>query len=98
MTISVSTLALSSRMPSSACAARRLPSKTNGLVTTPTSGAQLLRHAAPTTGAAPVPVPPPMPAVMNTMSAPLEVLAQALDVLQRRRAPTSGLPPAPSPA
>jgi hypothetical protein len=50
-----------------------------------------------TTGAAPVPVPPPMPAVMNSMSAP------SITSMMRSRSssaacrPTSGLAPAPSP-
>ena len=57
-------------MPFSACARRRLPSNANGLVTTPTVNAPIsLAHSA-TIGAAPVPVPPPIPAVTNTISAP----------------------------
>ena len=36
------------------------------------------------TGAAPVPVPPPMPAVMNSMSAPVDQLGDAVAVLHRR--------------
>ena len=36
------------------------------------------------TGAAPVPVPPPMPAVMNSMSAPSIMLGDAVAVLHRR--------------
>ena len=57
-------------MPFSACARRRLPSKENGLVTTPTVKAPISLATSATIGAAPVPVPPPMPAVTNTMSAP----------------------------
>ena len=48
----------------------RLPSKANGLVTTATVRMPSSRATSATTGAAPVPVPPPMPAVMNTMLAP----------------------------
>ena len=55
-------------MPSSAARRRRLPSKSNGLVTTPTVSAPALLASLAITGDAPVPVPPPMPAVMKTMS------------------------------
>src|SRR5206468_4675332 len=50
-----------------------------------------------TTGAAPVPVPPPSPAVMNTMSAPLRsrVIWSGSSCAALR--PTSGFEPAPSP-
>ncbi len=50
---------------------RREPSKPNGFVTMPTVSAPSSRAMRATTGAAPVPVPPPSPAVMKTMSAPL---------------------------
>ena len=49
---------------------RRLPSNSNGLVTTPTVRMPISLATRAITGAAPVPVPPPMPAVMNTMCAP----------------------------
>ena len=45
------------------------------------------RAARATTGAAPVPVPPPMPAVMNTMCEPAELIADLVDHLFGRRAP-----------
>ena len=70
-TISVSTSPESSSIPFSACLARRVPSKPNGLVTMPTVSAPTSRAMRATTGAAPVPVPPPAPAVMKTMSLPL---------------------------
>ena len=70
-TISVSTSPASASMPSSAAFMRREPSKPNGLVTMPTVSAPSSRATRATTGAAPVPVPPPSPAVMNTMSEPL---------------------------
>ena len=47
-----------------------LPSIAKGLVTTATVRMPSSLATCATTGAAPVPVPPPMPAVMNTMSAP----------------------------
>ena len=49
---------------------RLSPSKWNGLVTTPTVRMPSSRTARAMTGAAPVPVPPPMPAVMKTMWEP----------------------------
>ena len=70
-TMSVSTSSASASMPSSAARARREPSKPNGLETTPTVSAPSSRAMRATTGAAPVPVPPPSPAVMKTMSEPL---------------------------
>ncbi len=70
MTISVSTTFSNSVMPCSADCMRRRPSKWNGLVTTPMVRMPCSRAAAAMTGAAPVPVPPPMPAVTNTMLAP----------------------------
>ena len=84
MAISVSTLAFSSRSPSSACfdaplalEHERLGHHADG------ERAELLRDLARRPGAAPVPVPPPMPAVTKTMSAPLEMLGEPLDVFQR---------------
>ena len=71
MTISVSTSLRSFSMPDSACTTRRLPSKPNGLVTTPMVSAPSDRATFATTGAPPVPVPPPSPAVTKTISAPL---------------------------
>ena len=71
MTMSVSTSSRSAEMPSSAWFARRRPSKVNGRVTTPIVKAPRPRAIFATTGAPPVPVPPPSPAVTNTMSAPL---------------------------
>ena len=71
MTISVSTSARSRSIPASAWTARRLPSNPNGRVTTPIVSAPIARATLATTGAPPVPVPPPSPAVTKTMSAPL---------------------------
>ena len=58
-----------SLMPSSACRMRLRPSNRKGRVTMPTVSAPASRASWHTTGAAPVPVPPPMPQVMNTRSA-----------------------------
>ncbi len=70
MMMIVSTFSFSFAMPDSACTERRRPSKPNGRVTTPMVSAPICFAISATTGAPPVPVPPPLPAVMNTMSAP----------------------------
>ena len=70
-TISVSTSSASASIPTSAACARREPSKPNGLVTIPTVSAPSSRAMRATIGAPPVPVPPPSPAVLKTMSEPL---------------------------
>ena len=68
--IRLSTVALSSSRPRSACSARRFPSKTKGFVTTPTVRISISLARLAMMGAAPPPVPPPRPAVRKTMSAP----------------------------
>jgi hypothetical protein len=65
MTMSVSTFLRRVSTPSEAWFPRRRPSKVKGYVTTPTVSTPASRERRATTGAAPVPVPPPMPAVMN---------------------------------
>ncbi|MBA7619417.1 hypothetical protein ES703_26756 [subsurface metagenome] len=57
-------------MPSSDIWQRWMPSKVNGLVTTAIVRAPFCLAVSAMIGAAPVPVPPPMPQVINTMSAP----------------------------
>src|ERR1700730_16051829 len=76
---------------------RRLPSNANGLVTTATVSAPSSLASEATTGADPLPVPPPSPAVMKTMSEPSS--ASMIFSVSSRAAlrPTSGLAPAPSP-
>ena len=49
------------------------------------------------TGEAPVPVPPPMPAVMNTMSAPVSASSSWSRLISAARSPIIGSPPAPRP-
>ena len=68
--IMVSTHSRNSASPRSAWSCRRRPSNLNGLVTTATVSAPSSLARLATTGAAPVPVPPPRPVVTNTMSAP----------------------------
>ncbi len=97
MTISVSTFSFNRWTPLSACTDRRRPSNENGRVTTPIASEPAARAISAITGAAPVPVPPPSPAVMNTMSAPLTIssISSLWDSAAVR--PTSGSLPAPSP-
>ena len=59
---------LSSLRPISASLLRFLPSNEKGIVTTATVSAPISFAACATTGAAPVPVPPPRPEAMNTTS------------------------------
>ncbi len=90
MTIRVSTFSFSFWMPCSACTERRRPSKPNGRVTTPMVSAPRLLAISAMTGAAPVPVPPPLPAVMNTMSAPLSTSSISSRCSSAACRPTSG--------
>ena len=97
MTIRVSTASRSLAMPSSAISILRRPSKSKGLVTTATVRMSMSRVIWASTGAAPVPVPPPMPAVTNTMSAPRTTFSSASLSSRAALSPTSGTPPAPRP-
>jgi len=97
MTIRVSTHSLSRARPSSATRRRRVPSKVNGLVTTPTVRMPISLASLAITGAAPVPVPPPMPPVTNRRS--VSVSRALISSLASRAAisPTFGSPPELSP-
>jgi len=95
--IRVSTFSRSVVADSSAIARRREPSKVKGLVTTPMVSAPLFRAISATTGAAPDPVPPPMPAVRNTMSAPCNSSESSCWLSSAASRPIVGLPPAPRP-
>mmetsp|Transcript_4911 Transcript_4911/g.11243 ORF Transcript_4911/g.11243 Transcript_4911/m.11243 type:complete len:283 (-) Transcript_4911:583-1431(-) len=96
-TINVSTCFLNSLIAASACCIRFLPSNAKGLVTTPTVKHPSSRAISATTGPAPLPVPPPMPAVMNTISLPLQICDISLWFSLADSAPTEGRPPAPRP-
>ena len=74
-----------------------LPSNPKGRVTTPTVRAPRSLAIRAITGAAPVPDPPPIPAVMKTMSAPLIASVKASSLSSAALRPTSGRPPAPKP-
>ena len=96
--MSVSTTSRRRAMPSSACCIRLEPSNVNGLVTTPTVSAPISFLAiSAMTGAAPVPVPPPSPAVTKTMSAPLSASLMSSRDSAAAEKPTSGFAPAPRP-
>mmetsp|Transcript_6368 Transcript_6368/g.8647 ORF Transcript_6368/g.8647 Transcript_6368/m.8647 type:complete len:228 (+) Transcript_6368:751-1434(+) len=97
ITIRVSTESWSALMASDACIARRRPSKPKGLVTTATVSAPVLLEISATMGAAPDPVPPPMPAVTNTKSASLITSSTWRALSSAALRPTIGSPPAPSP-
>ena len=93
----VSTIFLNSKIPLSALFILFLPSNSKGFVTTPTVNIPSAFDISAILGAAPVPVPPPMPAVMNTISAPLSTLETSSLVSSTDFSPISGFPPAPSP-
>ncbi len=95
ITMSVSTFSLSRWMPCSACTDRRRPSNANGRVTTPMVSAPMPFAISAITGAAPVPVPPPLPAVMKTMSAPFSASSISSRCSSAAWRPTSGSLPAP---
>ena len=84
-------------MPASAFFWRRRPSNVKGRVTTPTVRAPISRAHSATTGAAPVPVPPPMPAVTKTMSAPCSDCRMSSRLSSAACSPISGRAPAPRP-
>ena len=92
-----STRSLSFLMPSSAARMRLGPSKLKGRVTTATVRAPSRLAMSATTGALPVPVPPPMPAVMKTRSAPSRASAMRSSASRAAFSPISGLAPAPRP-
>ena len=96
-TINESTLASSSARPASALFMRRVPSNSNGLVTTPTVRMPISRATRATTGAAPVPVPPPMPAVTNSILVPSKASRIWSSAASAASRPLSGMLPAPKP-
>src|SRR5712692_3538926 len=97
ITITVSTAPMSSCNACSACIMRRLPSNANGFVTTATLKAPNSLASEATTGAAPLPVPPPRPAVIKIMSEPSSASIIFSVSSSAALRPTSGLAPAPRP-
>ena len=86
-----------SLIPNSANCIRFLPSKLNGLVTTATVRIPNSFATLATIGAAPVPVPPPIPAAIKTMSAPSSILRISSWSSSAALRPTFGFAPAPRP-
>ena len=97
ITIRESTYFLSSAIPLSAWSIFCSLSKRKGFVTTATVRMSISFAIWATTGAAPVPVPPPIPAVINIMSASLRADAISSLFSSADLSPTSGLLPAPLP-
>ena len=97
--ISESTYSFSREMPSLAFPMRFGPSKRAGTVTTPTVRMPISLATLAMTGAAPVPVPPPIAAVINTIL----VLARSMSSISlmlsfAAASPCSGRLPAPLPS
>ena len=97
ITTNVSTFPFKLSIPLSACDNLFFPSNVNGFVTTPIVNIPISFAVAATIGAAPVPVPPPIPAVTNTISAPLNTSATSDLLSSADCAPISGFAPAPNP-
>jgi len=97
ITIKVSACSFIRLMPSSADADRLAPSNVKGRVTTPMVRAPTSLAICETMGAAPVPVPPPRPAVTNTISLPRRTSYSSSADSSAALRPISGLPPAPRP-
>ena len=97
ITTNVSTFSFKFAIPFSAWLSLFLPSKVNGFVTTPIVSIPNSFAVAATIGAAPVPVPPPIPAVTNTISAPRRTSAISDLLSSAACAPISGFAPAPKP-
>ena len=97
MTIKVSTLSFKRSIPPRALTIRAFASNLKGFVTTPTVKIPISFAIPATTGAAPVPVPPPMPQVTNTISAPLISAVSSSIFSSAAFWPISGCAPAPSP-
>jgi len=96
-TISVSTFFLSLSIPEIALFILTLPSNLNGFVTTPTVRIPRFLAISATIGAAPVPVPPPIPHVTNTISLPFMYSVSSSLLSSAAFSPISGIAPAPSP-
>ena len=97
ITIRVSTTSFIFFNPSSALVALFFPSKLKGLVTIPTVRIPISLAILATTGAAPVPVPPPIPAVINTISVSCNTDLIFISSSSADFLPISGFAPAPSP-
>src|SRR6059036_3114389 len=97
MTMVVSLNLRSLSRPASAFSIRMRPSDLNGIVTTPIVRAPSSLATRATYCAEPVPVPPPMPAVMNTTWEPRRKSRISSSFSWAACSPTSGSAPAPRP-
>ena len=98
ITSKASTFLLISSTPFNAWMILRSPSKTKGIVTIPTVSIPISLAKRAITGAAPVPVPPPIPAVIKTILVPsLSILRISSILSSAAIMARSGLFPAPSP-
>ena len=95
--ISASTHLLSSAMPWRARFILYSLSNSKGFVTTPTVSIPFFFAISAITGAAPVPVPPPIPAATNTRDAPFSASSISSLFSFADSAATGGFPPAPRP-
>ncbi len=95
--MSVSTDCRSFFIPSSASRFFLSPSRAKGFVTTATVRIDNSLAMEAIIGAAPVPVPPPIPAVIKTISAPFRVFLIVSLSSTAAFSPISGIPPAPRP-
>mmetsp|Transcript_15930 Transcript_15930/g.20846 ORF Transcript_15930/g.20846 Transcript_15930/m.20846 type:complete len:213 (-) Transcript_15930:649-1287(-) len=96
-TITVSTDLRNRSIASVACFILLRPSNKNGLVTIPTVSAPHSFATSAMTGAAPLPVPPPIPLVTKHKSDPATIAAISSRDSSAARRPISGSPPAPRP-
>ncbi len=97
ITMSVSTTFSNFSSPIIAFSNILCPSIAKGKVTTATVNEPSFLAISATTGALPVPVPPPSPHVMNIMSAPLSTCLSSCSDSLAASSPILGMLPAPSP-
>ena len=96
-TTSESTYFLRNLIPRSACSPLFFPSNLKGFVTTPTVRMPISLAIFAIIGAAPVPVPPPIPHVTKIISDPAMNFSRSSRFSSADFWPTSGFPPAPRP-
>ena len=99
ITSRASTFFAISSTPSSACVIFFKPSNLKGMVTMPTVRMSIAFDSRAIIGAAPVPVPPPIPAVINVIFVPSSSIRRTSSMLSSAAARAlSGRLPAPSPS
>ena len=93
----MSTTSFNASIPERAFFILCFASKRKGFVTTPTVRIPISFAILAITGAAPVPVPPPIPQVTKTMSAPCRAAVISSALSSAALVPISGFPPQPKP-